>query len=190
MNGPAKLAQILESGEIRAFPVFFGGEDPVVCFTECTQAGVQTLIRQRRYSPWGVAFTKDFIFKRGGGPAFYVRGDEWQYVENGFPTELRARCTKFWPGAEFEKGLDSIFADQRLLRPSEWTHEREWRILGEGYPPTFRFQYEEVAFLVVGADIGTGRVPTVLIDPVSASISDPQRVWLKGSAGPASATSA
>jgi len=173
-----RLAAIFESREIRAFPVFFGGNTPVVCFTECTRAGVRTLLREQRYAPWGIAFTKDFIFHRGGGPAFYVRGDEWKYVEAGFPPEIRARCTKLWPGADFEPGLESIFADGRLTKPSEWTHEREWRLFGEGDPPAFRFRDEDIAFLLVGAEIEPGPVPTVVVDPATGAIVDAGGVWL------------
>ena len=32
----------------------------------------QTLVRETRYGPWGIAFTKDFVFRKGGGPALYV----------------------------------------------------------------------------------------------------------------------
>jgi len=180
LAAPAKLAQIFETGIIRAFPVFFGGDEPVVCFTECTPAGVQTLIREHRYSPWGIAFSKDFVFSRRGGPAFYVRGDEWKYVESGFPRELRARCMKLWPGAEFEPGIDPIFMDDRLRTPSEWTHEREWRVAGEGDPPAFRFRDQDVAFLVVGSNIDPGPVPAVFVDPVTAEITDHDNVWLPG----------
>jgi hypothetical protein len=179
LTAPGRLANILEEEAIRAFPVFFGGDDPVVCFTECTPAGVRTLIRERRYSPWGVAFTKDLIFKRGGGPAFYVRGDEWKHVENGFPPELRARCTKLWPGADFEPGLETIFADARLGTPSEWTHEREWRVFGDGDQPAFRFRTEDIAFVVVGMPIEEpSHVPTVLINEATGRIQDDAHVWL------------
>jgi len=178
MNGPARLAQIFDAGEIRAFPVFFSGEDPVVCFTECTPAGVRTLIRERRYTPWGIAFSKDVIFGAGGGPAFCVRGDEWHLVEDAsFPPALRARCTKLWPGADLGEGLTSILADQRLKTPSEWTHEREWRVIGDGEPAAFRFRLEDVAFAVVGSKID-GPVPTVHIDPITASVTDEAGVWL------------
>ena len=110
LAAPAKLSQIFETGIIRAFPVFFGGDEPVVCFTECTPAGVQTLIRERRYSPWGIAFMKDFVFSRGG-PTFYVRGDEWKYVESGFPR------------GSSERGVRSCGQERSLNQvsiPSSW----------------------------------------------------------------------
>ena len=71
-----RLAQILVDERILAFPPF-GSNDPVVCFTACTRAGIQTLMAESPYSPCGIAFTKDFLFRKGGGPALYIRGDEW-----------------------------------------------------------------------------------------------------------------
>ncbi len=66
---------ILTAGEIKAFRVFFGW-DRIVCFAECTPCGVFSAMVRNRYRPWGIAFTKDLVFKRGGGPAFYV-ADSW-----------------------------------------------------------------------------------------------------------------
>jgi len=166
---------ILATGLIRAFPVFYGW-DSVVCFTECTPAGVQTLIRERRYAPWGVAFTKDFVFAAGGGPAFYVRADEWAPVRD-LPPSLRARCTKFWPGADSEGG-ETIAQDYEV--ESEWTHEREWRVLGTGDPPGFRFTLKDVAFLIIGDwDSANRDYCCVVVDSVTGGISDPDTCWLR-----------
>src|SRR5437763_1740339 len=81
-SGFQRLLDILRERRIRPFPAFgqAAADTPVVCFTECTPGGVETLIAQGRYEPWGIAFKKDFIFRNGGGPAFYVRGDEWPLV--------------------------------------------------------------------------------------------------------------
>jgi len=165
---------ILKSGMIRAYPVFYG-IDPVVCFTECTRAGVQTLIKERRYAPFGVAFTKDFVFSRGGGPAFYVRADEWAGVRELAP-ELRARCTKFWPGVDPEQPGESIPAELDL--ESEWTHEREWRVLGKLWPLAFRFS-DEVAFLIVSDwSEANDAYPCVVVDSTTAEIDDPDGAWI------------
>jgi hypothetical protein len=174
MSYPERLFDgVLESGEIRAFRVFFGW-DEVVCFTECTPAGVAAMIRDR-YKPWGVAFTKDFVFKRSGGPAFYVRGDEWDDVYQ-LPPRLRARCTKFWPGATPDTG--EAF-DPALGVESQWLPEREWRVLGAGDPPSFQFDPDDVAFVVVGDwESASDKYPTVVVDKWSGAIDDPSRVWL------------
>jgi len=47
---------VLASGELRGYRVFFGFDD-VVCFTECTPAGVTAVIRET-YEPWGVPLRK------------------------------------------------------------------------------------------------------------------------------------
>lgn len=90
-----RLGQILVDQWIKAFPPF-GTSEPVVCFTVCTTAGIKTLMSDRRYTPCGVAFSKDFVFRRGGGPALYVRGDEWDHVDS-LPAQLRARVTVSGP---------------------------------------------------------------------------------------------
>lgn len=169
---------ILKPRTIRAFSVFYGSDHPVVCFTECTPAGVQTLIREGRYGPWGVAFTKDCVFQKGGGPAFYIRGDEWSDVEAAaLPARIRARCTKFWPGADLETA-NEILGDDRLTKAAEWTHEREWRVLGTDDPPGFRFEPEDVAFLVVGDWASANdRFPNVVIHS-SGDVEDPDGVWI------------
>jgi hypothetical protein len=153
----ARLTNILAERRIRAFPVFGSGELPVVCFSECTPAGVETLLNQGRYGPLGIGFDKDFVFGKGGGPALYVRGDElaeWRAAE-GLPDTLRARATKLWPGRDYV--LDELDAQRRpviltdydLDKPSEWMHEREWRVLGAGDPPGFMFDLSDVAFILL-----------------------------------------
>ncbi len=164
---------VLASNEIRAYRVFFGW-DAVVCFTECTPAGVTAMIRDR-YKPWGVAFTKDFVFRRGGGPAFYVRGDEWDDVYQ-LPLRLRSRCTKFWPGALPDEGE---LMDPALGTECQWLPEREWRLLGISDPPSLQFDPDDVAFIVVGGwDAASDKYPTVVIDQGTGRIDDPDHAWL------------
>lgn len=164
---------VLASNEIKAYRVFFGW-DEVVCFTECTPTGVSAMIRDR-YRPWGVAFTKDFVFKRGGGPAFYVRGDEWDDVYH-LPPRLRCRCTKFWPGATPDPGEPM---DPALATECQWLPEREWRVLGIDDPPSLQFDPDDVAFIVVGdLPSASDKYPTVVIDQLTGKIEDPAHVWL------------
>lgn len=136
-----RLGQILLDGRILAFPPF-GASTPVVCFTECTRAGIQTLMAEGRYTPSGLAFAKDFA--EDAGPALYVRGDEWDQV-NRMPAELRARAVRFWPGATSTKGLPLPWY---VTQKSEWLHEREWRAPGAGAPPHFAFEWGDVAFVI------------------------------------------
>jgi hypothetical protein len=141
-----RLVTILETEELRAFPVFGSGSWPVACFSECTRAGVLRLVAEGRYEPIGIAFSKEYLFDFAGGPALYIRGDEWPHAE-ALPPPLRARCTRFWPGADPESPSEIL--PPYLADPSEWTHEREWRVPGTGDPPAFRFERAKVAFVVL-----------------------------------------
>jgi hypothetical protein len=83
-----------------------------------------------------------------------------------------------------------------LARPSEWLHEREWRVRGDGDPPAFRFAWTDVAFLVAPdvrwqkfiADFVAGlggpgygaafmRIPTVVVAEDGSAIDDPHGIW-------------
>lgn len=187
-----RLGDVLVQEQILAFPPF-GTPDAVVCFTECTRVGIETLIQEGRYTPCGVAFTKDFVFRHGGGPALYIRGDEWNYV-SGLPLELRARATRLWPGAGPDDGQAAL--PGHLANHSEWLHEREWRLLGAGTPPAFRFQWSDIAFVIAphtgwaaevrgyieyfSADYAPyfDAIPIVAIDAATGSIDDPHNVWV------------
>lgn len=87
---------------------------------------------------------------------------------------MQARCTRYWPGAEPE-----FPGEQTHGKPCEWTHEREWRVIGSGDPPAFGFRSEDVAFLLVPeGDTGFGEYPCVRLDRLTGSIDDPVGVWL------------
>src|SRR5207245_10123743 len=74
-----RLVAILNWGRIRAFNPFGGLGYPAVALTEGTIPGLAGLIGgHARYAAWGLGFTKDLIFAKGGGPAFYVRGGQWE----------------------------------------------------------------------------------------------------------------
>jgi hypothetical protein len=92
-----RVGRILLDGKIRAFQTFGSGA-PVVCLTESTKAAVTVLVGQGRYAPCGIGFSKQFIFDQGGGPALYVRGDEWPSLQQ-LPQPLRSQAVRFWPGA-------------------------------------------------------------------------------------------
>src|SRR5262245_38620374 len=122
LSASSRLHQILDDRKIRAF-TGFGAGGPLVAFTESTQAAVLKLIGER-YEPYGIGFSKQFVFEKCGGPALYVRGDEWptatQALE-GHP--LRRRLVRFWPGADPDGDEEPL--DDHIKNPSEWLHERE-----------------------------------------------------------------
>jgi hypothetical protein len=140
MQAQQRLARILVDGVLRGFETF-GADAPVVCFTESTKQAVPRLLLQRRYEPCGIAFSKQFVFDNGGGPALYVRGDEWVTATQGLPQPLRARLVRFWPGAAADPGE---YLPSHLTSMSEWLHEREWRVAGD-----LHFAWSDVEFLIV-----------------------------------------
>jgi hypothetical protein len=139
-----RLGKIVDSGKILA-TIPYGNDLGAACFTESTAAGVSWLIANGHFVPYGVAFTKSFLFAHGGGPALVVRGDEWQHVRD-LPPALRARAVRLWPGAEANPGEP---LPSRLRSRSEWLSEREWRVPARDGTPALSFDTDDIAFLVV-----------------------------------------
>lgn len=181
----SRLLRICADQRIKGFAPF-GAVEPVVCLTESTRPAVSALIREGRYTAWGIGFAKDHVFRQGGGPALYVRGDEWALMAD-MPEPLRSRAVRFWPGANPDPG-EQLCSD--ILRPSEWLHEREWRVPGQ-----LTFEWNDIAFLVIddikwkafGADWinswaeGYGaafmNIPTVVLDQGGNVILDERGLW-------------
>lgn len=151
LDAKARLLAILESRTIRAFPVFGQWGDPVVCFTEATLEGMRSLVKDSRYVPWGIEFSKDFIFRQGGGPTYYVRGDDWDaFTRSDIPNRSKALGTKYWPGVDWE-GAGWREVNPTLESANEWAHEREWRIpiaVSGSDAPVLTFRYADVTSLV------------------------------------------
>jgi hypothetical protein len=165
MTAVERLASILRQQHIQAFPAFGIGVDvPVVCFSEATLKGIHYLVDGAggapRYEPYGIAFTKQTVFEHGGGPALYVRGDEWDLVSQ-LPAALRGRATRYWPGADPDPGEGPLQPALRTM--SLWTHEREWRIVGsEG----FCFTWDQIAYVLAPDQASWGRIATSLLNPL------------------------
>ena len=139
MSPSDRLRRILDEGRIRAFSTYSSG-GPFVAFTESTPAAVHRLIG-KRYRPWGIGFTKQFVFDQGGAPVLYVRGDEWAEMTSQLPDHLRTRLVRFWPGAATDPGEG---LGTPLRSRSEWLHEREWRVRHDVV-----FDWDAIAFLIV-----------------------------------------
>lgn len=65
-----RLLSILKSKTIYASHMPWVG-CTAVCFTECVWSSL--FEHAKNYSSFGIGFTKEFIFKQGGNPVFYVR---------------------------------------------------------------------------------------------------------------------
>lgn len=144
LDADRRLSQVVESGQIIA-SIPYGNDLGTACFTESTAAGVSWLVQQRHFAPYGIAFTKPFLFAHGGSPALAIRGDEWHHVRQ-LPPSLRARAIRLWPGAAAEEGET---LPHHLQTRSEWLIEREWRLPADAGSATLSFGPEEIAFLVV-----------------------------------------
>jgi hypothetical protein len=193
---PDRLAQILYQGRIRAVPTFGTGGRSIVAFTESSQATVLQLISEGSYTPWGIGFSKQFIFNQGGGPVLYVRGDEWDAVTAALPDPVRARAVRFWPGAAWQVGDPLMFDGAQQLpdaiaNESQWLHEREWRV-----PHDVVFGWGDVKFLIVPAPdwvVGQAHqhgiaygaeyeqhfaaIPVVAIDATGQLLYDGSGIW-------------
>lgn len=139
-----RLLQVVSDGAIVS-SIPYGNDLGAACFTESTARGVSWLISMNHFAPFGIAFTKTFVFAHGGAPAIIVRGDEWKYVQALTP-ELRARTVRLWPGADPEPG-ESLPA--HLQTRSEWLAEREWRVPAAAGTAAITFETDDIAFLVV-----------------------------------------
>jgi hypothetical protein len=136
-----RLRRIIASGTLNGYPMP-GSQARAVCFTEATADGCCWLVASGRYTSCGLAFTKQFLFERGGGPVLQVRGDDWPEVPK-WPERLRARAVRLWPGAESEDGIPLPWW---LGGRSEWLYEREWRVPALD---ALHFRPEDIAFLVL-----------------------------------------
>jgi hypothetical protein len=197
LSAADRLAQILYQGRIRAVPTYGTGLRPIVAFTESSQASVLRLISEGRYTPWGIGFSKQFIFDEDGGPVLYVRGDEWDAATAALPDPLRARAVRFWPGATWQEGDPLRFDGAHQLpdaiaNESQWLHEREWRV-----PHDVEFGWGDVKFVIVPAPdwaalqahqygIAYGAeyeqhfaaIPVVAIDAIGQLLYDGSGIWV------------
>lgn len=139
-----RLLQVLDSGTIVA-SIPYGNDLGAACFTESTVRGVSWLISTNHFVPYGIAFTKSFVFTHGGAPAIVIRGDEWNHVRM-LPPKLRARTIRLWPGADAEVGET---LPPHLQTRSEWLGEREWRVPANAGSAAITFTTDDISFLVV-----------------------------------------
>lgn len=106
-----------------------------VCLTECPWSSL--VAHSKVYSPYGIGFTKAFIFSTGGAPAFYVRAD--QFDRQQWDNLLFTFTTPFWPRYRpKKKNLEKDFPTV------DYSHEREWRV-----PHDLTFDYGDIEFVIL-----------------------------------------
>ena len=75
MTAFVRLESILWQQRLHTFVTFSGG-DPAVAFTEAKLPGLQFLIEQRGYQPWGLLLHRQSVYDAGGGPVWHARPEQ------------------------------------------------------------------------------------------------------------------
>jgi len=111
-----------------------------VCFSEIPPGQWQRLV-ERRKTKYGMAFAKEFVTSRGGGPIWYVWKDtpHWHVLQNLMQQAEADAAARIWRLTPF---IDSPGDYPRGSYFFEW--EREWRHVGR-----LSFEPEDVAFLLI-----------------------------------------
>lgn len=180
MSPASRLGSILDMRTLWASNTF-DTWCPVVCFTQTTRRAMASL-NGRRFDGVGIAFHVQPVFDEGGGPALYVRGDEYDEL-HGSPTlsvQARSRMVRYWPGARPAQDTDPPLP-RSLSGISEWLHEREWRLPRPASVTGdwgWKFQPEHVAFVLVPNATVLQELITDLGQRRAANGTD--HTWLKG----------
>lgn len=163
LDAAQRLEKIISGKRIDATPMPWTSK-PAVCFTECTW--VSLLDHSARYSPFGIGFSKAFLFATGGGPAIYLRPDflDWQKKhtspKQAFDDRLWSFVTPFAPGyaPSAKKNLQSW---QKFGNGLDYSHEREWRV-----PHNLSFDYSDIEFVIVNSYEDMARMPKAMKDGI------------------------
>jgi hypothetical protein len=127
-----RLVNILKERKIYSSPMpFLPRNANAVCFSECIWEGLAALSEQ--YSAYGVVFSKRLIFKKGGGPALYMRGDHVRDLGGNIPASIEPFVAPFDPEGALEPRA-----------PLDFLHEREWRL-----PGALNFEYSDIENVLV-----------------------------------------
>ncbi len=112
------LRKIMSERRLMAGNYMVRGGYHCVCFTEAPLAaladGFFSGVPSSRYAPFGLMFTKAFVFAAGGRPVIYQPDTEFMAL----PEHIRWRHVRYEP------------ADENLV---DFTWEREWRIRCEEF---------------------------------------------------------
>lgn len=133
MSGPDRLASILWQQQLRTF-VTYSGAYPAVCFTEAMDLGMKFMIQNRGYAPWGLIFSRQSVYNAHGGPVWYARQEEFEWL------------------GKHDPGLQSWAVCWNAPR-NDWRWEREWRIVR---PSAVALTELELVGLLVGDQWWTG----------------------------------
>lgn len=137
---------------------------PAICFTECTWSSL--LDHAKRYSRFGIGFTKAYLFSRGGGPAIYLAPGLFEHQKNyigkkkmPFSPLLFSFVTPFMPSyapAEYKERFWQDHEDE-----PDYSYEREWRV-----PHHLDFEYQDIEFVIVDSYLDMAKAPKELKDSI------------------------
>lgn len=123
------LKTILQQQRLLGSTRLVRGATSCICFSEAPLTSLEHgLVNDSgftRYSPFGLLFSKTFIFERGGRPVIYQPESEFRLL----PPPLR------WRHVRFEPTGDS---------PVDFTWERDWRVPGD----ELRFGFGDVEIVL------------------------------------------
>jgi hypothetical protein len=131
------VKRIASSGKLMASsPRGKPGVDPCVSLSECTLPGLIAL--SERYGRFGFVFYKNYIFKNKGRPCIYVDNEIYGYLSSQSKAGV--------PEAKQAFALANIYVPigSNKGKIQDYTHEREWRVLGD-----ISIRTKELAFIVV-----------------------------------------
>ena len=161
MTAKDRLISILNSRRIRATRMPWTNK-PAVCFTECTWASL--FEHTKRYSRYGIGFTKKHLFSKGGAPAIYLPPGLMEHQKgyarpkSAFADELFAFITPFCPPYAPDKYKNRFWSGKKDV---DFTHEREWRT-----PHDLDFSLSEVEFVIVATYEDMAKAPKNLKDRI------------------------
>lgn len=129
-----RLLEIVQSGLLLGGTGMIRGDYRCVCFTEAPPlpalaADFSAAGSFTRYQPFGLMFSKQWLFSRGGRPVVYQTDTDYDLM----PAELRWRHVRYEPDA---------------IPPIDFTWEREWRLQCEN----LSFTPADVALVVPDPD--------------------------------------
>ncbi|MFI6239877.1 hypothetical protein ACIBEF_08375 [Micromonospora sp. NPDC050795] len=126
-----RLDQILGGEKLLGFPPFGAELDqPTICFSESPESHLVHLL-ERGWQPWGLLFNRQWVYDQGGAPVSYLRRARWEQrrrEDKPWSVRLEADPTYGW---------------------SDWTHEREWRILLDPQQPHLTLTPQSLAGVLV-----------------------------------------
>lgn len=139
MTAFERLCSILKMKEIKT-SIMPWTNTPGLCFTECPWSSL--LMHTKQYSPYGIGFTKEFIYKNNGAPVFYMRKKFMNALTRSIKdkkvlTEILAMSTPYSPSFETKSMREQI----KLV---DYTHEREWRMSSN-----LHFHYQDIKFIII-----------------------------------------